>query len=260
MNEKKTFLIGEFSEKTGTSVRTLHYYDEIGLLKPDKDPSSGHRHYSDKDVLILQKIVSLKFLGYSLEQIKGMIDEPSFDVSLNESLQIQKKALEEEKFQIETALTSINRTIKLLEEEGEVDSAILMSLINTVQTEKNTREWLEQRTTKDVVDYLYNKSEDDVLSLDKEYIHLSKKVKELVGLPIEDPQVQELIEQYMKATLDFIGEEAMHALAEMDLSEADKLQEMMPSPFTKEEEDWLNQAMDYYMVQNGMVDPQNNQE
>ncbi|MBB6282526.1 DNA-binding transcriptional MerR regulator [Geobacillus subterraneus] len=63
------YSIGEFAKKTGTTVRTLRYYDEIGLLSPQKHPHSGRRMYTDEDVLTLQKIVSLKFLGYSLGQI-----------------------------------------------------------------------------------------------------------------------------------------------------------------------------------------------
>ena len=61
MNNNNKFSIGEFSEKTGIPIPTLHYYDEIGLLRPEKNPSSGHRIYNYQDIIILQKIISLKF-------------------------------------------------------------------------------------------------------------------------------------------------------------------------------------------------------
>ncbi len=65
----KKYAIGEFAKKTGMTIRTLHYYDEVGLLKPAVIAASGRRYYSDENIIELQKIVSLKFLGYSLEQI-----------------------------------------------------------------------------------------------------------------------------------------------------------------------------------------------
>lgn len=68
MKGKESFAIGEISAKSGISIRTLHYYDEIGLLKPEKHPISGHRIYKNQDIITLQKITSLKFLGYSLEK------------------------------------------------------------------------------------------------------------------------------------------------------------------------------------------------
>lgn len=54
----------------GSSIQTLHFYDEIELFQPEKHPNSGHRQYTNQDVLTEQKIVSLKFLGYSLNQIR----------------------------------------------------------------------------------------------------------------------------------------------------------------------------------------------
>ncbi|MEY9972973.1 DNA-binding transcriptional MerR regulator [Lysinibacillus sp. RC46] len=76
MNKDKKFSIGEFSEKTGIPIPTLHYYDEIGLLQPEKNPSSGHRTYYFQDIITLQKIISLKFLGYSLDLLKYFHDSP----------------------------------------------------------------------------------------------------------------------------------------------------------------------------------------
>lgn len=255
MTNKKTYLIGEFSEMTGISIRTLHYYDEIGLLKPEKHPSSGHRLYSDQDVLTLQKIVSLKFLGYSLEQISEMIHEPSFNLSLNETLQIQKRAFEEKKEQIETALKAINRTMILLEEEGEVDSSILLSLIHSMQTEKLQRQWLEQYTSKEIVDQLFSKPEEEMIALDREFIRLSKEVKKLIGKPVDDPEVQALMDKYMRATAQFVGGEAIQSLTGLESADVEKLEKMFPSPFTKEEEEWLNQAIEYYTIHNGLYDP-----
>ncbi|MBB2481981.1 MerR family transcriptional regulator [Bacillus sp. APMAM] len=255
MSNNKKYSIGEFSAKTGTSIRTLHYYDEIGLLKAEKQPSSGHRQYNDQDVLTLQKIVSFKFLGYCLEQIGKMMKESSFNSNLNDTLQKQKKAFEQKKEQIETTLNAINRTIELIADEGEVDSPVLMSLVNSMQIEKDQRLWVEHHISKDVADQLFNKPKEELVALDKEFIQLSKEVKRLMGKSVHDPEVQELVDKHMKATLEFVGEEAIYAIQDLEDLEIEKLENMCFSPYTKEEEEWLNQAMEYYMIQNGMYTP-----
>ncbi len=91
MNNRKGFSIGEFSERTGISIRNLRYYDEIGLLVPGKNPISGHRIYKYNDILTLQKILSLKFLGYSLDKITDLLEKSSFTLDLNETLVLRRK-------------------------------------------------------------------------------------------------------------------------------------------------------------------------
>lgn len=68
--EKSAWKVGDLAGRTGLSVRTLHHYDEIGLLSPSGRTGSGHRLYSAEDVLRLQRIRSLRALGFSLEEIR----------------------------------------------------------------------------------------------------------------------------------------------------------------------------------------------
>ena len=63
------WLIGEFSKLTGVSVRTLHHYDKIGLLKPSEKTPNGFRIYAEKDYNSLQEILVLKFLGCNSKMI-----------------------------------------------------------------------------------------------------------------------------------------------------------------------------------------------
>lgn len=70
--------VGDLARQTGLSVRTLHYYEEIGLLSPSHRTASGHRMYSAGDVARLQQIKSLRELGFSLEQISGLLDKQGF--------------------------------------------------------------------------------------------------------------------------------------------------------------------------------------
>ena len=70
--------VGELAKRTGLTVRTLHHYDDIGLLKPSLHTESGHRLYTAGDVARLQQVLSLRQLGFSLEQIAGCLDRPGF--------------------------------------------------------------------------------------------------------------------------------------------------------------------------------------
>ncbi|MEV5109730.1 MULTISPECIES: MerR family transcriptional regulator [Bacillus] len=250
MNKKQYYSIGEFSEKTGVSIRTLHYYDEIGLLKPVKNPSSGHRLYTNKDELILQQIVSFKFLGYSLEEISEIINSPIFNVDLYESLKIQKKAFEDKREHIETVLKAINRTLNLLEEKEEIDSGFLMHLIRSIEWERDNRKWFEQHTSDEVVKVLFDHSKEVLVKGDKDFIRYTKGVKELVGRPVDDPEVQQLMGWWMTianeaicSTFSLMNEEMVNELEGLGGEEEG---EIPPSPFTEKEEEWLNRVMEYY--------------
>ena len=65
-----TYQIKQMSDMTSVTVRTLQYYDEIGLVKPSHRSAAGYRLYSDDDILVLHKITTLKFFGFTLQQIK----------------------------------------------------------------------------------------------------------------------------------------------------------------------------------------------
>ncbi len=69
--------VGELAKRTGLSVRTLHHYDEIGLLSPSLRTESGHRLYTDSDVARLQQVISLRSLGFSLDEIAQFLNAPS---------------------------------------------------------------------------------------------------------------------------------------------------------------------------------------
>ena len=71
-----TMKVGTLARKTGLTVRTLHYYDEIGLLSPSRRSEAGYRLYGADDVARLQQIMSLRQLGFSLEDIQALLDHP----------------------------------------------------------------------------------------------------------------------------------------------------------------------------------------
>ena len=67
---RRFYHTGQFARKVAVSVRTLRYYDRVGLLRPAQHTEAGYRLYTDADLVRLQQILALKFLGFSLEEIK----------------------------------------------------------------------------------------------------------------------------------------------------------------------------------------------
>jgi DNA-binding transcriptional MerR regulator len=70
--------VGELARRTGLTVRTLHHYDEIGLLRPSLHTESGHRLYTAGDIARLQQVMSLRQLGFSLEEVSACLDQADF--------------------------------------------------------------------------------------------------------------------------------------------------------------------------------------
>ncbi len=84
----RAYRIGAFAALTGVSIRTLHHYDRLGLLKPSARSEAGYRLYVEADLLRLQQILTLRYLGFTLAAIRETVDRPNFD--LETSLRIQR--------------------------------------------------------------------------------------------------------------------------------------------------------------------------
>jgi DNA-binding transcriptional MerR regulator len=74
----EALMVGELAKRTGLTVRTLHHYDEMGLLKPSLHTEAGYRLYTRGDVARLQQVLSLRQLGFALEEIRDCLDRPGF--------------------------------------------------------------------------------------------------------------------------------------------------------------------------------------
>src|SRR5437660_6165434 len=92
--------VGELAKRTGLTVRSLHHYDEIGLLRPSLHTESGHRLYTAGDVARLQQVLSLRQLGFSLDEVRDCLDRPGFSplevirlhvARLREQIELQRK-------------------------------------------------------------------------------------------------------------------------------------------------------------------------
>jgi DNA-binding transcriptional MerR regulator len=110
------YTVKKMAELAGVSVRTLHLYDELGLLKPSIRTEKKYRYYGRAEALRLQQILFYKELGMPLKEIADILDDPGFDPVL--SLENHKKVLVQKKEQLTTLLQTIDKTIDHLKNEA----------------------------------------------------------------------------------------------------------------------------------------------
>src|SRR5436190_15584351 len=101
----KSYQSREFALRAGVTVRALHHYDRLGLLKPSRRTDAGYRLYRENDLVRLEQIIVLKFLGLPLKRIKELLDRKALD--LPRVLQLQRRALEEKRRQLDVAIQAI---------------------------------------------------------------------------------------------------------------------------------------------------------
>lgn len=127
MNYYKT---GQFAKLANVSERTIRYYDKIGLLKPSFVMENGYRQYSDLDLLKLQKILSLKHLGFSIEEIFPMVMD---NTNLKESFELQIDLIEDKI----SHLQSLKDALKRASQTPDLSWNMILSLVQLSNEETN---------------------------------------------------------------------------------------------------------------------------
>ena len=127
MNYYKT---GQFARLANVSERTIRYYDKIGLLKPSFVMENGYRQYSDLDLLKLQKILSLKHLGFSIEEIFPMVMD---NTNLKESFELQIDLIEDKM----SHLQSLKDALKRASQSSNLSWNMILSLVQLSNEETN---------------------------------------------------------------------------------------------------------------------------
>ena len=124
-----TYRIGEFAKLAGVTVRALHHYDRLGLLKPQRG-SSGSRLYRLADLERLVQIAALKFLGIPLREIKLLLKHGP--LTLTDSLHMQREALTEKRSLIDRAIVAIEAAEKAIRSGQTTDASILRKIIEVI--------------------------------------------------------------------------------------------------------------------------------
>jgi MerR family transcriptional regulator, thiopeptide resistance regulator len=194
--------VGELAKRTGLTVRTLHHYDEIGLLTPSLHTDSGHRLYTGGDVVRLQQVLSLRQLGFSLEEVRACLDRPEF--SPLEVIVLQAARLREQ-IALESKLCDRLDVIAAhLRAAGDVSAEEFLQIIEemTMIESNYTPEQLEQlRIRKEQV------GEERIQQVQQEWPELIAQVRAAMekGTDPTAPEVLALAKRWMGLVNEFTG-------------------------------------------------------
>lgn len=174
--------IKELSELTSVSVRTLHHYDHVGLLKPSARSANGYRWYTQKDLVTLQQIMALKFFGFGLSQIKTMLQHQP---GILEHLQTQEQMFKEQVAHLTHAQETMTTVIARLKETGSFDWQDLISLIERYRmNEELKKTWVGKALDQaQIAEYMAIREQNA-----KEFALWEKTIVEINGMQLGDPE------------------------------------------------------------------------
>lgn len=140
---KKTWKVGELAKQTGLTVRMLHHYDKIGLFSPTQSSEKGHRIYTETDIAKLQQIMSLKQLGFALDEIKDMMEHPNLNPV--KIIKVQLESIKEHIRIQEQLCSRLERIYELLNSQQKVKAEQFINLIEVINMSKDNYFTQEQQ-------------------------------------------------------------------------------------------------------------------
>ncbi len=191
------YTVHSLAQLAGISVRTLHYYDEIGLLNPSLIGENGYRYYEEKELVRLQQILFFRELEFSLDDIKRMLNRSEFNVV--EALRDQKKLFKLKQARLEKLINSINVTIKRMSTNQKINHEDLYDVFKDNDVKHYQDEVQERWGNTDA----YKQSMKKVSKMNKKEMQKLKEdgkkhtqaIADAMDKGIEDPHVQALIKK-----------------------------------------------------------------
>lgn len=138
MDVETRYTVRQLAKLAGITARTLHHYDDIGLLRPPRDPRNGYRLYDRPALLRLQQIMFFRELGLSLEDILAVLDQPTFD--LPAALETHRQALLGRRQRLDQLIETIEHTIEHLKGRYDMENKDLFAGFSEEEEKRYTEE------------------------------------------------------------------------------------------------------------------------
>lgn len=142
----EVYKIKEVADMVGISVRTLHHYDEIGLLKPESVTEAGYRLYSEKDLEKLQQILFFKELDFDLKTIKEILNDPNFD--RKRALELHRQLLIKKRDRLNKIIECVENTIESVERGIKMSKENMFKAFDMSEIEKHQQKYAEETKQK----------------------------------------------------------------------------------------------------------------
>lgn len=191
----------EFAERVGVSVRTLHHYDQVGLLKPSSYTKAGYRLYGEQELIRLQQIITLKFLGFSLKQIKEFFKENYIDLLM--MFRLQREAIKQKRDQLDIAVQAIETAEAVIKSNNKIDWELFKKIIEVISMQNNM-EWVKKYYTQEQLDELSKHGTPEILAKAQEdWAILMKDVSAAIGEDPASAKAQELAARWTDLIYQF---------------------------------------------------------
>lgn len=197
--------VGEVAKKIGVTVRTLQYYDKIGLLSPSAESEGGRRLYTDKDLVMLHQIISLKSLGFSLDDIKHCLISLETPTDVANALTKQADSIKTKIEQLTASLTAIEQLKEEVLQMQTVNFKKYADIIVNLQM-KNDSYYLIKRFDDDTLDYIrHHFDKESGLNFMDRFNRLSDEIIELqkANVSPESEQCQRVVKAYWGLITEF---------------------------------------------------------
>ena len=192
------YSINKLAKLAGVSVRTLHYYDQIGLLKAGRVAENGYRWYEGKELIRLQQILFFRELDFPLLEIKRILDAPDFQITT--ALVDQKKLIELKRKRLAGLIKTIDKTIQNLNNKTTMDDKDLYNGFSEEEMKKFSEEakqrWGNTEAYKQSTARVAKMSKDDTAAIQKENNELMKEIAANMAKGPQSPEIQKLIAQH----------------------------------------------------------------
>ena len=242
--------IKKVTKLTGITVRTMRYYDQIGLLPPADKTEGGHRLYGEEDIKKLQEIQFLKTLGFSLKEIKEILSEGNHDwsVGLQNQLAYISKEIEKMK-EIESTLYGLLNQFTL---EEKIDLFNIQRLIQLYQQNSDKRETYRNQIfnhdEKKLLAKLPNINRDDPDTL--EWVSLLAQLKKHMHRGISSPEIQRIIKRIFEKEKEAFGDNEEFLLKLWEVRKSpEKSEKSGFYPIEQEILDFIEKASEFYLNQ-----------
>lgn len=190
------YTVKQLATLAGVTIRTLHYYDEIGLLHPASYGENGYRYYDEEAVLRLQQILFYRELDIPLEDIRTILDRPDFDIL--QALQSHRKALLKRQERINGLIETIDQTVRHLKGEIEMSDKDFYSGFDEEKQKEYAveaeRRWGEQAAQSQKRWNAYTREEKNSILAEMQAI--SSNIAAHMDESPESPEIQQWIDRW----------------------------------------------------------------
>jgi len=201
---ERWYQASEFAKIAGVTVRTLHHYDRLKLLEPGGRTAAGYRLYGEGDFARLQQIVTLKFIGFSLKQIKELLDRDPFDLAA--ALGLQREIIMEKRRHLDQAIRAIEKAERVMAKGDEPVWEAFKKIIEVINMQ-NDMDWMNKYYSEEARQKLAETSSEVVEQGQQDWATLIKEVEAAVAQG-EDPasdKAQALAERWSNLIKAFTG-------------------------------------------------------